>query len=142
MRKLAFEYQTKEPINKIWSLLSNVNNYHLHIKYCLRSGLIGNFQEGASWYDWSTVVYVPLKINHKIIKIVPHKKIEYKIELPIGDIWQTLSISTGKQTKVRLQIVIDFPNRFVNQTIGSLVYYRNRKMLEGTIENFKKSFSA
>lgn len=139
MRKLNFELVTNVPAKNIWPIMTDINNYHQYIKYCLSSKLIGNFKEGSSWYDWSMVLHLPLRINHKIIKIIPNKKIVYLIKLPFGEIWQTILIYSGKETKVKLEVIIDFPSRMVDKTLGNLVYLRNRKMLEATIENYKKS---
>lgn len=140
MRNLTFEVDTTASVEQIWSLLTGVNNYHLYIKNCSKSVLVGDFKEGSSWYDWSTVVYLPLKINHKIIKVVPKKEIHYQVELPIGVIWQKLVIIEGKKNKVQLEINIDFPNSIVDKTLGTLVHYRNRMMLAETISNLKKGF--
>jgi ribosome-associated toxin RatA of RatAB toxin-antitoxin module len=141
MRTLNFEFETSAKTDQIWSLLTDVNNYHRYIKNCIKSTLVGDFKEGSSWYDWSTVVYLPLKVNHKIIKIVPKKEIIYQIPLPLGSIWQKLTISEGEKTKVQLEVNIDFPNRLIDQTLGALVAYRNQDMLSATINNFKDHFN-
>lgn len=140
MKSLNFEFTTSASTKNIWSILSDVDNYHRYIKYCRSSKLKGEFKEGSSWYDWSTVVFLPLKINHKIIKITPGEKIIYQIKMPIGNIWQTILISKGKKTKVKLEVVIDFPNRFIEKTLGALVYMRNREMLASTMNNFKDNW--
>lgn len=142
MRKLVFALVTDTRPDKIWQLLADINNYHKYIKYCYKSRLIGDFQEGSSWYDFSTVAFIPLRINHKIIKIIPNKKIVYLIKTPIVEIWQTILIEEGKKTRVKLEVIIDSPNRLIDKTLGTFLYVRNRQMLEKTVQNYKKSFSA
>lgn len=140
MRKLIFELTINASVEKLWPLLAEIENYPRYIKYCRKAFLIGDFREGSTWYDWSTVVYLPLKIKHEIIRIQPNKEIIYKIGLPVGEIWQKLSLEVGEQTKVWFEITIDFPNPVIDKTLGALVYYRNRKMIEATIANFEKGF--
>lgn len=141
MKTLKFTLATNAPVENIWPIISDINSYHKYIKYCHKSKLIGKFQEGSIWYDWSTVVFLPLKINHKIIKIIPNEKIIYLIKTPLGEIWQTMLIEEGKKTKLKLEVNIDFPNRLIDKAFGHLVYMRNRKMLEATMKNFKDGFS-
>jgi ribosome-associated toxin RatA of RatAB toxin-antitoxin module len=141
MRKLEFVIHTKATTKNVWQLMSNVDNYYKYIKYCHKSKLVGNFQEGSSWYDWSTVMFLPLKINHKIVNIVPNKKIVYLISSQFGEIRQTiLIIKEGKATQLTLKVNIDFPNRLIDKTFGAFVSLRNKKMLEATIQNYKKAF--
>lgn len=140
MRKLTFELVTPSSAKRIWPIMSDINNYHKYIKYCHHSKLVGSFKEGSTWYDWSTVAFLPLKINHEIIKIIPNKKIVYLIKSPFGEIWQTISIKERRETRVKLEIVIDSPNRLVENTIGLLVYKRNKQMLEETIKIIKMVF--
>ncbi len=141
MRKLNYKLHTNAPVKIVWSIISDVDNYHQYIKYCMSSKLQGKFEEGSSWYDWSTVAFLPLKINHKIIKIVPNQKVLYKIEMPFGNIWQTLQISKTKPTSVSLAVTIDIPNQFLEKTLGTIIYIRNKKMLASTMNNFKNNFS-
>lgn len=141
MRKLSFELTTSAPLEKIWSVISDINNYHKYIKYCYYSHLVGDFKEGSTWYDFSTVAFIPLRINHKIIKIIPYKKIVYLIKTPIVEIWQTILIEESKNTRLKLEVTIDFPNRLIGKILGTFLYVRNRQMLEKTMQNYKKSFS-
>ncbi len=142
MRKLAFELTTTAPVKKIWSVISDINNYHKYIKYCYYSRLVGDFKEGSTWYDFSTVAFVPLIINHKITKIIPHQKVVYVIKSPFGQIHQTISIVKGKKTRVELEVVIDITNGLIDKTLGTMLYKRNEQMLEETMQNYKKRFPA
>lgn len=141
MKRLVFEPVFDSPIEVIWDKFSDVNNYSKYIKYCHKSVLVGPFKSGSHWYDWSTVVYLPLKIDHQIIKVVHQEEIVYKINLPFGEIWQRVNFtSLGSKTKLKLEIDINFRYNLLNQTIGRLVYYRNQKMMKETIKNYDASF--
>lgn len=142
MRRLVFELVTDKRSDKIWQILADINNYHKYIKYCYYSHLVGDFKEGSTWYDLSTVALIPLRINHKIIKIIPNKKIVYIIKTPIVEIWQTILIKKSRKTRLKLEVTIDFPNRLIGKILGTFLYLRNRQMLEKTMQNYKKSFSA
>ena len=140
MRNLTFSIKTDAPVNKIWIIISDINSYHKYIKYCHKSKLVGDFKEGSSWYDWSTVVFLPLKINHLIIKIIPGKQIGYLIKTPFGEIRQKITIKKGKKTLLRLDVTINFPNWLIDKTLGNFVYLRNYQMLKTTMKNYKDDF--
>lgn len=140
MRKLELSTLLNQPREEIWKIFSDVGNYPRYIKHCYTARLLGPFKEGSTWYDWSTVVYLPLKVTHKIIKVDPQRELIYKIDLiDGGEIWQyvTLEEVNGK-TKVNLMITIDFKNKLVDNLIGPIVYSRNKNMLQATIDNFSR----
>lgn len=140
MRKLSFEPEFDFPVEKIWDLFTDVSNYPAYIKYCYKAELIGSFAAGSSWYDWSTVVYFPMKVTHQIVKVEPKKEIVYKIALPTnGELWQKFTIEENEgKTKVKVEISVEFGNKLIDSLIGPLVHARNKTMIEATIDNMYK----
>lgn len=142
MRRLLFEPVFDVPLQSLWEKFADVNSYSKYIKNCHKSVLVGPFKAGSIWYDWSTVIYLPLKINHQIIKVIPKEEIIYKINLPFGEIWQKVDfVPQGVKTKVRLEIEMNFRPKLIDKTLGSLIYLRNQQMLSETIKNYYQSFN-
>ncbi len=140
MRKLLFEPTFDHPSEKIWELFLDVGNYPAYIKYCYKAELIGPFASGSSWYDWSTVVYFPLKVTHQIVKVEAKREIVYKIVLPTkGELWQKFTIEENEgKTKVKVEISVEFGNKLIDSLLGPMVHARNKIMIEATIENMYK----
>lgn len=141
MRKLFFTTLLNVPSDQIWPRLEDINNYPAYIKFCHKAELNGPFVSGSTWYDWSSVVIIPLKITHEIISVVPKKEIIYRIKLPSnGELWQKLILNTEEgKTRVSLEVTIEFGSKILDIIIGPLIYYRNKVMLEATLNNIKQA---
>lgn len=124
----------------LWEIFTQVENYPKYIKYCQKAELIGDFKVGSIWSDWSTVVWLPLKINHEIIKIEPEKELFFQIKLPLGGKIEQrfLFYDQDRKTKLDIEITIDIPNKVLDFLFGRALEYRNRQMIEATIDNFKR----
>lgn len=144
MRQIMFEPIFTAPVDRLWEMFSEVSNYPRYIKYCQKAELVGEFKVGSTWSDWSTVVWIPLKIIHKIEKVKPQKEIVYRIDLPFGgNIRQHFDLQDlGKGTKVVVRIEIGFENQLMDLLVGGLVEQRNRKMIAATIGNIQRSLNA
>ncbi len=139
MRKLDFEQIIDYPLEKTWYLFTDVKNYPRFLKYCSKAVVEGEFKEGGYWYDWSTVVYLPLKVRHKIIKISSREELVYLIKNPFVTIEQTIKLSDlQKQTKVNIGYKINFRNILLEKLLGSLISRRNSEMIEYLMNNYKK----
>lgn len=140
MKRLVFKPVFSASTERLWQMFSDVKNYPKYIKYCHKAGLIGQFQVGSTWYDWSTVVFVPLKVNHRIVKVSPNRELLFNIDLPffVSLDQRFILESKGVGTEVNIEITIDFKNKLMEILLGSLIAYRNRKMIEGTISNVQE----
>ena len=143
MRTLEFETTIPVAIDEVWFMFEKVEEYPQVIEYCYRAKLVGGFKEGSLWYDWSTVLVVPLKVIHTIDKILPKEEISYSIALPFGGFLKQNSKLEGKnsrETRVKMIVSIDFKNKLLDFLVGGFVEYRNKKMINKTIENFQDRF--
>ena len=140
MKKLEFESIVDYPLDKTWYMFSQVENYPAYLKYCIQAVLEGDFKEGAYWYDWTTVVYFPLKIRHKITKVSYHNELRYLIKNPFLTIEQTINFKDLQtRTKVNISFKIDFTNSLLEKVFGPVVYRRNTEVIEYLMNNYKKA---
>lgn len=139
MKNLEIESVLDLSTEKTWKLLTEVENYPYYIKFCNKAVLEGPFEEGSYWYDWTSVVYLPLKIQHKIEKVLLLQEIKYLITTPLLKISQNITC-TEKQSKtmIRIEFKYDFANKLFEKIFGSLIYRRNKEMLVNLMDNYKK----
>lgn len=144
MRRLLFETIVPTKVEQVWSLFEAVNDYPKYIQYCHRAELVGGFEVGSVWYDWSSVVYLPMKITHRIKHLEREKLIIYSIPLfGGGEIEQKFTFEDQEsKTKVVVEILIDFENKLIDSLLGGLVESRNRRMIDQTINNIQEKFHA
>lgn len=140
MKKLIFEPVFDSSVEQTWAFFSEIEHYPKYIKYSHSTYLDGDFKEDSIWYEWTTVMYLPMKIKHRIKKVTLLEEIIYHVEFPAGEIWQKLNFEdlSGK-TKVKAEITIKFHHFLLEKIIGPLVYKRNISMVEASINNFKES---
>ncbi len=96
-----------------WKLVTDVENYPKYIKFLSRVHLDEPFKLGSHWSDWTTILYLPLHINHINTKLEPEKIFEYNFKVGLrGSITQRFEIIKGDNpTEVKFTLVLDFPNR-------------------------------
>ncbi len=143
MRTIEFETIVPVAIDEVWAMFKKVEEYPQIIEYCHKAKLVGGFKEGSNWYDWSTVLIVPLKVNHQIEKILPNAEIIYSIPLPFGVFLKQESKLEGKssrETNVKMVVTIAFESKLLDSILGNFVEYRNKRMISKTIENFHNRF--
>lgn len=139
MKNLEIESVLDLSMEKTWKLLTEVENYPYYIKFCNKAVLEGPFEEGSYWYDWTSVVYLPLKIRHKIEKVLPRQEIKYLITNPLLTIRQNVTCTEEQsKTKIRIEFKYDFANKLFEKIFGSLIYRRNKEMLVNLMGNYQK----
>lgn len=139
MKKLDFEQIIDYPLAKTWFLFTDVDNFPHFLKYCYKARIEGEFKVGGYWYDWTTLVYLPLKVRHQITKIALEKELVYLIKNPLMSIEQTIKLSDlEKQTKVDIGYKINFRNRLVEIVLGPLICRRNSEEIRYLMNNYKK----
>src|SRR3990172_11159094 len=139
MKKLDFETVIDYPLAKSWYLFTDVKNFPRFLKYCKKASIDDEFKVGGHWSDWTTMVYLPLKVRHKITKISPEKELVYFIENPFMKIEQTITLGDlESQTRVNIGYKINFRNKFFEKLLGSLICRRNSEEINYLMSNYKK----
>lgn len=113
MKNLEIESVLDLSMEKTWKLLTEVEKYPYYIKFCNKAVLEGPFAEGGYWYDWTSVVYIPLKIRHKIEKVLPRQEIRYLITTPLLTISQNVTCTEEQsKTKIKIEFKYDFATNY------------------------------
>ncbi len=96
-----------------WKLVTDVENFPKYIKFLSGVKLQEPFKLGSHWSDWTTILYVPIHINHVNTKLEEEKVFEYKFGVGLGGtVLQRFEIIKGDNpTEVKFSLVLDFPNR-------------------------------
>ncbi len=139
MRRLEFESIVDFQLERTWKLFTEVENYPDYIKFCNRAIPEGSFEEGNYWYDWTTILYLPLKIRHKIVKISLQKELLYLIEVPFIIIEQKITFEDLRpQTRVKIELTFNFGNKLLEKVFGPLLFRRNTEMIEDLMNSYKR----
>ncbi|MDO8486776.1 MAG: hypothetical protein Q7S45_00570 [Candidatus Curtissbacteria bacterium] len=127
---------------RLWQIASNVSNYPRYFKYVHFVKAPGSFEVGSSWWDISTILYFPIKVKHKIVKIVPNKEVKQEINLPFGgEIIQNINItSVGDKTKVKIKVLI-CQNTFMDFFFGRVIEVRTQAILLGALERVQREIA-
>jgi hypothetical protein len=134
----TFKLQTALPKTKKnpWEIIENINSYPNLVKFMEKAWLRGPFQVGSHWYDITSILWIPIIIDHKIVSIEKGKEVRFEIDLPFkGKMLQRLSLVEGKS--LELEISFSLP-KWLDQAIGPLLERRVKEMIVGTIENVKQ----
>lgn len=128
---------------RVWSLLTDVNNYPKYIEFVTK---IKNppeaFKEGVYWTDITNIVWIPLSIKHKIIKIEKNKKFAYELFLPFGGAMteECELIACKEGTKIYSKIEFTFKNYLLDIIIWAILKRRLEEMLKRTFRNIKANY--
>lgn len=126
-------------IKNPWQQVADINSYPNFIKFMKEARLLGPVKVGTNWYDVTTILGLPIKINHKIIKIVQNKEISYEATLPLGGkMWQKISlIKNGTDEILEAEIKFKFKQILLDYSLGFILEKRLNQMVQETFKNLK-----
>ncbi len=124
-------------LEKAWEFLTDIEKYPQRVKYLKKVKIYGT-GKGSRWDDITTILWIPLKMRHTVTAY--EKYHHYCFELPLffgGTMKQEylLSEKNRNDTIIKSTITYDLGNKFLNNTIGTILKYRLKKMLESSIKN-------
>lgn len=136
-RSVVLSADLKVQAGTLWKFVANVKTYPKFVKFMQSAEVDGAFRPGSSWTDWSTVMFIPLKIKHEILKVEKEKTVVNLIKMPLGgQIIQTVTIEPkAKFVRVKLGAEIKLASSVLDSLIGPILEVRTRTMYEGTLEN-------
>jgi len=114
----------------LWQAMADVQKYPNWVKYC-KSVSVTEVKEGATFHDVTTLLWIPMKIEHVITKIKPHEEIHFFLPLPGGaKMWHRFSFKQEGEYGVMIaDITFDLGNRFYNATVGYILEKRWESLL-------------
>lgn len=141
MKKVALEAKLNIRTEDLWRVLIDIKNYPRYVKFLKHTAVNGKIKVGTRWDDVTTILWIPIPVRHKIIKLDPHKEFSFFLSLPIhGTMTQTYRLKKdGKNTLVNAEISFDLGSFLENFLLGTLLEKRLKVMLLDTLENIKKS---
>ncbi|MDP2720992.1 MAG: SRPBCC family protein [bacterium] len=140
MRKAVFETTIDQPVDAVWSVITRVEDYPSYIRHVYKVEWSESLEVGSEWFDWSTIIFVPLRLKHVVVKMEPNKELVFFMPLPFGGkMNQLFTISqNGSGTKIRVEINFDLKQPILNQIVGPILTRRLFIMMISTLDNFKR----
>ena len=140
MRRIFVQPKFSVGKARLWSFIASVRDYPKIIPFCQRVEIEDGLQVGGQWIDWSTILLVPLKINHDIVEVQEPNRLRYKIKTFFGsELEQNLVVEGNEEeSQAQVEFTIDLRPKLLDFFLGKLVEKRNREMMDGTIKNVRR----
>jgi hypothetical protein len=126
MRKILVRSKSKTLSQKdLWKTMTTLEDYPNWCKFCIKM-IPAKLEEGAEYHDITTLLWIPLKIKHVVIKIEPHNEFHTYVPLPGGgQMWQKFNFShDGEKAVLLSEITFDLGSRIANATVGHILEKR------------------
>lgn len=137
MRRVKVTAKTDEPIEEIWALIIDVKNWDSLIKFVKKIYLKSPVAQGAKFYDITSILLLPVIIEHKITKIEEHKEFIMEAYLPLktGKMFQSIIIENkGKEKEIQIEIKFYISFFLFDLIFGSLLEKRLKQMIVETLK--------
>ena len=132
MRKILVKSTSKTLSQKdLWDVVTALEKYPTWCKTCIKM-IPTTLEVGAIYHDITTLLWVPLKIKHVVMKMEPHKEIHIFLPLPGGGkMWHKFMLQQkGKEVLLISEITFDLGNKLKNATVGYLLEKRWIELIE------------
>ena len=136
MIKVSIEKKLNLSTEATWSLLTNIEEYPRYVRYVRSVEISGPLKEGKEWFDWTSIVWIPMRVKHKTTKMIKNRKLAYEVPLPLGGkMFQSIDLSADNaSTLVRGKIDFDLGNPVFNFFIGPILKLRLQSMMTSTLD--------
>lgn len=144
MRKVKILVKTEEPINEIWDLIIDVKNWNKLIKFVQKISIKDSVGEGVKFYDITGILWIPTKIEHKILVIQKYKKFQMEASMPLntGKMLQTILINNyGKYSEVEIEIAFEINALLLDLIFGLILEKRLKIMITQTLLNLREKLN-
>lgn len=139
MRKVVVKGQTSLSSDKLWSLITDLNNYPKHVKFLKKIEFEKPLSLGSKFSDITTIAFVPLKVVHTVDVFEENKRLGFFVQMPVkGFMKQTVNILSRKgKSEVELSVDFDFQNAIFELVFGTFLERRIKEMLLYILESGK-----
>ncbi|MGA2911569.1 MAG: SRPBCC family protein [Candidatus Levyibacteriota bacterium] len=140
MKQINIEATVDLPVEKVWQLFINPENYPKYFKFVHAVFYKGEMKLGYRWFDLATVVYFPALVLHQVTKFEKEKTLEFYCPLPlIGGIRETVDFEEkDKKTYIKGLITYSYGPIF-GPMFNKIFEKRFSEMIYGAIDKFKKN---
>lgn len=140
MRKVRVLAKTKVRAEDFWDKIVDVKNWDKLIKFVKKIYISQPVKEGVIFYDVTTILLLPVKIKHTIIKIDKYKNFFMEAYLPFdsGKMYQTIEIKKQDNiSTVNIEIKFQINNFILDLIFGPILKRRLRQMIVETLQKVR-----
>lgn len=143
MRTIKINEKLDLPIDKVWELFINHENYPKYFKYINKVFYKEEMRLGSHWHDFATFI-VPIVVKHKITVFEKEKKLGFDVYIPIkGYIRERVIFRKyGNSTEIEASITFHFGNKLFTFLFDEIFENRMRESISGAIIKFRKEHQA
>jgi len=140
MRRIQLAAELNLPVSAVWELFADIENYPRYVKFMRSVELKGKPGLGTIWYDWTTILFLPMKIRHQVVKFEKEEEIAFEVSSPLGGMmWQVFRMAGDqKKAKVEGEISFDLGNFLLDFFLGFFLKLRLNDMLRSTLSKIRK----
>lgn len=127
---------TKISLENAWNLITDIEKYPQRVKYVKKVKVYGR-GVGAFWEDITSILWIPIKIQHTITAYKKNKEYSFTIPLSFGGRMTQkymLLKENPKKIIVKGLITYDLGSKILNDTIGTILKPRLKKMLISSLQ--------
>lgn len=144
MRVIKIEEKLNIPIEKVWNLFVDLDNYPKYFKYVHKIFHKGEMRLGSTWYDVASFIF-PVIVKHKTTVFEKEKEIGFDVYVPIsGYIKERVNFEKIEKniTKISGNISFDLGNPLFSFLFDGIFEKKMRESIGGAILKAKKDFEA
>ncbi len=118
------------PVEAMWKRIFAIEDYPRTMKF-VKSVAIPHVKVGTKYTDVTTLLWIPITVNHIITEVKEKEKLCFFLPLPLGaKMWHTFLFSRkGKEAIIRAEISFDLGNWLFNNTVGYILEKRWEELL-------------
>lgn len=136
MRSVEVKAKAKNiTIEEAWKLITDIENYPKRVKYVKKVKSYGT-GVGSQWDDVTAILWFPLTLHHTVTACKKNKEYSFMVPLQFGGkMYQTYTLVKEPSGSVKFNGIItyDLGNKILNNTIGTILDGKLKKMLVSTV---------
>lgn len=139
MKKIEIQETLDLPVDKVWELFINLDNYPKYFKYTKRVFYKGQMKLGFEWYDFANFVF-PLIVKHKTTVFEKEKSLGFDVYIPLkGYIKERVNFEEkNNATEIKASVVFDFGNPVFSFLFDNIFENRMKESINGALTKFKR----
>lgn len=144
MRKVRVLAKTEEPVGRIWDIIIDIKNWDKLIKFVKKIYIKDEVKVGTKFYDVTTILLFPTRIEHKILEIDKYKKFQMEAYMPFnnGKILQTILIKDkSKYKEVEIEISFKINSLLLDLLFGHILETRLKVMVTKTLLKLQENLN-
>jgi uncharacterized protein YndB with AHSA1/START domain len=136
-RRVVIERDLRTAIDVVWDKVTDLDEYPRYFKYIARVEKT-EMKVGETWRDWTNIVFLPMKIEHTVTRLIPHAQLDFTFSTPFGGaVAETISF-TDLAPGTQLHVEIDIDLRIWDFLFGRLLARRLAEMINGALDKLER----